>query len=223
MKRKTMTLVLCLLAALALVSVGFASWVISADATGDATGNITVDTVSDHRLSVQAEVNTSFVFGKYHGETTPTHSWLSNNGDQNEVLTATIKVTLTKTASNTATDWYQNLTIEGLLEGVDLSDGKDIFDLTYGTDNKTFIQHVASNEFKYGAFKLDETDHTKATGTVTVSINWGTLFNGQNPYLYYNNQAYTEALGDEALKVLGDFHEKLDNAQFKVTLTVKTK
>ena len=45
MKRKTMTLVLCLLAALALVSVGFASWVISADAQGNKEGQIIVDAV----------------------------------------------------------------------------------------------------------------------------------------------------------------------------------
>ena len=57
MKRKTMTLVLCLLAALALVSVGFASWVISADANKTVSGNIKVDTVEDKRLSADVTLS----------------------------------------------------------------------------------------------------------------------------------------------------------------------
>lgn len=52
MKRKTMTMLLCLLTVLSIVGVGFASWVITAEATEIRTGNIVVDTVTDERLSI---------------------------------------------------------------------------------------------------------------------------------------------------------------------------
>ena len=52
MKRKTLTLVLCLLTVMSLVGVGFASWVINANASEDVSGNIVVDTVSDERYNI---------------------------------------------------------------------------------------------------------------------------------------------------------------------------
>ena len=53
MKRKTLTLVLCLLTVMSLVGVGFASWVISADTSVEETGKIVVDTVTDNRLTLE--------------------------------------------------------------------------------------------------------------------------------------------------------------------------
>lgn len=53
MKRKTLTLTLSILACLALIGVGFASWIISAGATKNAEGSFIVDTVTDNRLVVE--------------------------------------------------------------------------------------------------------------------------------------------------------------------------
>ena len=50
MKRKTLTLTLSILACLALIGVGFASWIISADTSTTAQGSFIVDTVTDNRL-----------------------------------------------------------------------------------------------------------------------------------------------------------------------------
>ena len=52
MKRRSLTLVLCLLATLSLASVGFAAWVISAGDIENATGQINVDTVTDNRIMI---------------------------------------------------------------------------------------------------------------------------------------------------------------------------
>ena len=56
MKRKSLTLLVCLLACLALGSVGFAAWVITNDANAQDTGTIRVDVVKDARLSISAEI-----------------------------------------------------------------------------------------------------------------------------------------------------------------------
>lgn len=53
MKRKTLTLTLSILACLALIGVGFASWIISADTSTNAKGSFIVDTVTDNRLVVE--------------------------------------------------------------------------------------------------------------------------------------------------------------------------
>ena len=50
MKRKTLTLTLSILACLALIGVGFASWIISANTSTKAEGSFIVDTVTDNRL-----------------------------------------------------------------------------------------------------------------------------------------------------------------------------
>ena len=66
MKRKTLTLTLSILACLALIGVGFASWVISAGKTETVTGNIVVDDVSDKRISLTYEWvggNSSIIYG----------------------------------------------------------------------------------------------------------------------------------------------------------------
>lgn len=52
MKRKTMTMMLCLLTVLSLVGVGFASWIINDGDEEVRNGNIVVDTVSDERLEL---------------------------------------------------------------------------------------------------------------------------------------------------------------------------
>ena len=57
MKRRTLTLTLCLFSLITLFSVGFAAWVIWADVSpAESEGNIIVDTVSDERVTLIAEI-----------------------------------------------------------------------------------------------------------------------------------------------------------------------
>ena len=66
MKRKTLTLTLSILACLALIGVGFASWIIFANAVDKAEGNIIVDTVADKTYVVSGswlDGKSSITFG----------------------------------------------------------------------------------------------------------------------------------------------------------------
>lgn len=110
MKRKTLTLVLCLLSCLALIGVGFASWIITSNTEQNAEGNISVDTVTDNRLTVETswlDEKNSIVFGWKEGSYT--NSWLQNTDPTyKENLTVTLVVTV-KNSENVAVD-AQNIT-----------------------------------------------------------------------------------------------------------------
>lgn len=94
MKRKTLTLTLCLLSCLALIGVGFAAWIITSDTEQEIEGNISVDTVTDNRLSVETswkDDKNAIVFGWKTGEYT--YSWLKNTDPTYaENLTVTLVV-----------------------------------------------------------------------------------------------------------------------------------
>lgn len=203
MKRKTLTLTLVLLSCLALIGVGFASWIISANTTKEVEGNISVDTVTDNRLTVETawkDDKSSVVFGWKDG--TYTNNWLKNsNTDYAENLTVTLIVTVTDAKGN-AKDAATNgvtATIEG--------------DEAYNT---------AVENNLVGA--LPEATVTKVEGEtgvyhVTFTFTWGSVFDEKNPLEYYNNQAYTDELAGTAEEKLNDL-ALLKNSKFTVTLTV---
>lgn len=213
MKRKTMTLVLCLLAALALVSVGFASWVISAGDSKKADGNITVDTVEDKRLKIDvAWVDGSTI--KYGAPTnkelegtTITNPWLTNDSDDKSVLTVSLKVTLSYKNATTA---YANggATVSATIKEADDSSAyKTAKEAGYVGDMPTAV--------------CDEQED--GTWLVKFTFTWGSKFGNKNPYIYYNDGTKTAASdGDAALAALQEVY-KVNNAKFKVTVTATPK
>ena len=89
MKRKTLTMVLCLLTCLSLVGVGFASWVISSGDTEKLTGNIQVDTVTDHRFTFgeAALGEEDIIYFGMNDNTEIPGAWLTNTEVKKENLT----------------------------------------------------------------------------------------------------------------------------------------
>ncbi|MCI5939472.1 MAG: hypothetical protein MRZ17_06115 [Acholeplasmataceae bacterium] len=223
MKRKTMTLVLCLLAALALVSVGFASWVISAGTSAEASGDITVETVTDKRLVATANITSevkSFVFGAPKDETA---KWLSNDTKENLTITVTVHVSDKQNAK------VSNAVVKGTLTA---KDGKDL---------NTNTKYAAAVEAGYvAALSIDAVSfapvpETPGDYTATFTIAWGSLWKdsagrAQNPFTYFNGQdANAVASGSgELVKTYADLaneqltamYEALDGVQFVIKITV---
>ena len=95
MKRKTLTLAICFLALIAIVSVGFASWIITRPVVDqNQEGSITAETVDDitYQYSVKANGSSSNVihFGKPESDPTGSQSWLTNEDGQVENLSYSI-------------------------------------------------------------------------------------------------------------------------------------
>lgn len=99
MKKRTLTLTLCLLALVALFSIGFAAWIVTApinDVKPD--GSITVDTVSDERVTLSATISEAeIVFGRESDEKIAAYpyKWVVLDSVPIENLTATVTLTIT--------------------------------------------------------------------------------------------------------------------------------
>lgn len=229
MKRKTMTLVLCLLAALALVSVGFASWVISAEAKHTVEGSITVDAVVDKRLTVNHEftgtgdTKDKFLFGKKSVTPAPQYSWLQNAETQ-EKLSVEIKFTVVKDAS------YE-LGEGKLFEGT-VSWTSDLFGKKYNNqDNQEFIRKITPDNTKL-TFDKDSSDPTgnTFTATLTLTLDWGAAFSNTNPYQYYNAHKATDTIPEGSITYVEDaklklqaFYQAVAAPKFNVTIIIAEK
>ena len=98
MKRKSLTLMICLLAAFALASIGFASWIITnPNASTEEDGTITVDDVESEVFEIGAAWSTDnkIKFGVPSGYSAKTTDWLTNDSGNVDFLEAILVVTIT--------------------------------------------------------------------------------------------------------------------------------
>ncbi len=178
MKRRSLTLVVCLLATLSLASVGFAAWVISAGATEQLTGNILVEDVSDERLQITEldMTNENFIFG--YG-TKGTNSWLKyDEGDAAQSLESTITFKLSYKTGSTP---------------VVTSGGEQNTTLTVKWDDatQTFLEDAVEKGYIKEVPALTPS-LSGDTYSVTVTFQWGELFNSENPFKWYNDHKVSD-------------------------------
>lgn len=214
MKRKTMTLVLCLLAALALVSVGFASWVISAGTSAETSGDIVVETVTDKRLVATADITSevkSFIFG---APKDGTATWLSNNTKENLTITVTVHVSDKQNAK------VSNAVVKGTLTS---KDGKDLNTNTKYTAAVTagYVAALSADEVSFAPVSGTDGDYT-----ATFTIAWGNLWGGDNPFTYFNKlnpntiAEGSKTYADLANEQLTAMYNALNGVQFVIKITV---
>ena len=222
MKRKTLTMILCLLTCLSLVGVGFAAWVITAPAHADPiSGNIEVDTVTDKRLTVKVDYEvadkTSIVFGNKTytvTESLKNYGWLQVTADsKKENLEVSFIITVTANDTNwKLTHGELNLSVESTVvknEGLTHALDESYVTVTEGTLTPTNIDDTDTNDnvVKY---------------KVTYSCNWGDALNGKNPYEYFNSQEYSKTLGDSAYTILSAI-KAIKGSTYNLTVSVTAK
>lgn len=217
MKRKTLTLTLSILACLALIGVGFASWIISANTSTTAQGSFIVDTVTDNRLEA-------------------TGRWITITKDsgENEVVTSddnSAKVSFGAPATMDKTDAWLTNDKKGTTEKLTV-----VYELTVKTKGGEFVSNLSGDEITGTVNCSDETYDPKyvALPTLTVTnkgngiyylqldFDWGTDFGGKNPYVYYNEKEYSDALAEEAFNKL-DAIKALNNIKFTFNISVENK
>lgn len=222
MKRKTLTLVLCLLATFALASVGFASWILTnpdVTVTGTTHGDFTVYDATDKSVSVDASFSADgFVFG---APVTPDEGgspWLTYDDMSTDVLS----VTITLVVKN-----YDSLGTDGLtVEVYDLFvDSK----LKTAIDNKyikctsgTFAQKsITVNKTATNAYSLtktfSKTEIQAGNGTVSFALTfaWGDNLGGENPFNYYYDKAFDANVGT----TLKGLYTALNELEFNLLIT----
>lgn len=225
MKRKTLTLTLSILACLALIGVGFASWIISADATKNEKGNIIVDTVTDKSYVISAaswkDGNSKISFGAPK-EKNITGAWLTNDStDKTENLTVTYQLTVTYADTTPATG---------------LVDSKKIA-ATFGAPNDPNYKKAISDELIIAPESTTIKETSAGVYEITVTYKWGKHFansagatEGVNPYTYYNGNGRqaNDIIGETSTTYMQDAKTSLKtledigaNVEFTLTIEIK--
>lgn len=235
MKRRTLTLTLCILACIALIGVGFASWVITYNKKAEVTGNVDIDTISDksHVVTVTSGAGQSVVFGAKAVSSTTPKTWLtlgkSDSGEddatENLVLTYTVKVT----------NWNDLVTGKEFIVTVEEVKGSDDATPYASAVTSELVASLPSQTDSDATNKIKiENTETDGEYKVTITFNWGTYFNGKNPTDFYNENEATAVRTDaksiegketvtymeDALNVIKnlDAYKNLKSASFKVTI-----
>lgn len=222
--KKNLVMFTSVFASLAILSTGFAAWVISGgDTNEEKIGDIIVDKVEDHRHIIEKVecVDTAnegkIIFGHPEGATT---GWLKNeNSATVEKLVTVFKVTVSNAASATVGSIFADTC------SVTATTNADNF--TYAV-TKGYVSELPTVKFVSSETATDDADNLAADGSIFVRLEfkWGSKFTKEglganlNPYKYYNSFTVTEK-GDEANTVLGEINTKLTGVQFKLKLVTK--
>ena len=235
MKRKGIILASAILGSVAVVSTGFAAWVISSPTTTTETGNIQVETVTDNRTSFSvafADGNKSIKFAAP-ATMDKKSPWLTNdNNEAKEDLTASFDVTVEKAGE--AASGKVKVTLEiGTMSGEPnpvfadetetiLAGNKNAKDdddevnasLTYFTLPEGFVK-----DGETGVYTMEVPLDASGKATIPAVFDWGTAFNKENPYDYYNAKAYSDKLGNAALANLDALNDLINGKTFKFTIS----
>ena len=218
-----------ILSAVAILSVGFASWLIVSapqEATYDS-GAFTVHTVAMKTAEIKEleATDSTVIFGKGADPTGTNYGWLKADGVDNEDLSAQLTFTIaTKDENNTS-----QLQLKDVLQKVTITlDTPTEFDNLVGTAlaaptiTYTYSTNVTETteaaDFTEGKVALDidlsNVDAISIEVTVDITFAWGAK---SNPFTYYNGQPYTQILGTEAFNVLNGVYG-LKDAKYSVTI-----
>lgn len=209
MKRKTLTLTLSILACLALIGVGFASWIISAEVSATpAEGSFIVDTVTDRSYKVEGawlSNQSNITFGAPTTMNNVENAWLTNNSeDKKENLTVTYQL-IVKYGDNTPATGIKDKIITTVSAPADPN-------YTAAVDGGLIIAPTNAT--------VEETGEGTGVYNITVTYQWGEHFGKVNPYTYYNEKTATDTLTDSTTTYMQDAKTSLDTLS-KIEETVK--
>lgn len=217
MKRKTLTLTLSILACLALIGVGFASWVISAEVSATpAEGSFIVDTVNDKSYKVEGAwlgSQSKITFGAPATMNNTSDTWLTNDSEgKTENLTVTYQLTVTYGNGTKATGIANKITAV-----VTAPADKNY---TAAVDGKLIIAPTNAT--------VVEVPGGNGTYNITVTYQWGEHFGKVNPYTYYNLKNATDKLNGSETTYMQDAKTSLETlskieASVKFTLSITVK
>lgn len=213
MKRKTLTLAISVFALLAIISVGFASWVISRnDQTGDIEGSIQVDDVKDEGLGIsyrwlnaagEAVANPLIAYGVPTKTKPEVVKWLKNETATAENLTVVLEISVENQEALANKNVTVTFSVKNKTTTFDEQNGKS-FVLPFGTEiTKTYTQE----------------NFTNGVLNVTLEFKWGSDFGGFNP-LGENSifGAYNKTDADKVSAALKALYTALNGVTYGVSV-----
>lgn len=208
-KRKKIILGACLFASVALVSTGFAAWVIATQAETPQDGNISVGTVNDSSIeikNVQLSKN-SFVFEPKETDTT---GRVRNDGTNFENLSVTV------TGEISPAQYVTGATIEMTVPDSVKAAAASKLNYIVLPECVTTAQALTLSD--------KEGDANVKTFSYKIAFTWGTAFNGKNPGEYFDTDDTGKNVTDADMKAtLTSLHNTIqgESTDLKFTITIK--
>lgn len=213
MKKKFLLPILSVCMVVALVSVGFAAWLITGNETTGATGDFETHDVTNEFFTAKVESTDATInFGKKEPTTALENPWFTFDSSVGEEdLEATFTVTVTSEATGAVENVLDKNNITFTLttktntyDTLAASDKKYVAYPTMTTTKGTVT--LAGNTLNGGGLSITltkdhfdfDTDPTKTTATATVKVTfaWGDYFKKDgtvvNPYIYFNGLIFNE-------------------------------
>ncbi len=211
MKKKIFTISALVLLCVAMIGVGFAGWVISNEPEPvGRDGQFTTETVSNNSYTIsEITPDGDFKFSDPESPTVTTYKWLTSDDAVYEDLEVVFTTTIQKGGENLS----ETLTPQIAEDAHSVSLDNDIDEIT------VTLEDLISSEY-IGDCKITAASYSNGTLSITVKASWGTAFEGQNPYYYYNKQEYTPDLASKATTALKALNEISSKVLFNLKVEV---
>lgn len=215
-KRKIILFGVIVFMSIALISTGFAAWVMSQEKKKSTSGNVTVGAVTEGNIEVILDPLTVKDF-KFEPKESDTTGRVRNDGTNFESLT----VTVTGTIKNT--QFLKEATIKmNVKDAVKQAE----------TAGYIILPECANSEV---VLTLTESGTNEKKFSYNITFKWGSKFGGENPGEYYDSAAFNpseeelssfEGTQEEKItayikNVLDAFHALMDTSTYEVVVTAK--
>lgn len=215
-KRKIILFGVIVFMSIALISTGFAAWVMSQEKKQSTSGNVTVGAVTEGNIEVILDPLTVKDF-KFEPKESDTTGRVHNDGTNFESLT----VTVTGTIKNT--QFLKEATIKmNVKDAVKQAE----------TAGYIILPECANSEV---VLTLTESGTNEKKFSYNITFKWGSKFGGENPGEYYDSAAFNpseeelssfEGTQEEKItayikSVLDAFHALMDTSTYEVVVTAK--
>lgn len=218
-KRKIILFGVIVFMSIALISTGFAAWVMSQEKKESKTGNVTVGAVTEGNIKITLDELTVKDF-KFEPKENDKTGRVRNDGTNFESLT----VTVTGTIENTK--FLKELAIK---MNVDAKVNRA------AAENYIVLPECAKSEVVLKLGDLTIVDENKSKFSYDITFKWGSKFGGENPGEYYDSAAFNpseeelsrfEGTQEEKItayikSVLDAFHALMDTSTYEVVVTAK--
>lgn len=218
-KRRRIVAGLFMFIAFALISTGFAAWVMSTDSNASLNSNVSVGTVSDAQINFEDIYYTpghaSFYFEPKKNDNTGRVRASDENGANYESLTVSVSGKITNLKYLGEFNVFFDLP-----EGIEAAVAKNYIVAPVENviiySSLTGVNQVKPQGYDWTVTKDEEND--VLVFEISIIFEWGSAFNGQNPAEYFDNDPTGLAVSDDDVKnMLNDFyntvHYKGDDEQ----------
>lgn len=249
-KRKKIAFAAVIFGGVALVSSGFAAWVISAGKDSNGTGSVTVGQVVEANLGMKIEwkatgaEDTAYTVIADEGENANkagnysfncsksvtsgrfrygTGSDVTDGSDADQCLSLTFRVTVTSSLDNFGSlnvTFANNEKIDAAVHANYISAPEGFYE-TQGKNFSSTTTGSVNTVFTKTDKGEGASKYQWVSSGIEVAFKWGTKFGGTSPEEYYNTGAGKDTELKTAIDVMNEFRKSLNGTEYTIKFSAK--